>query len=92
MWTYIIYTTKVKEHKGCDNNQDDKSVIAIHSLTNSHNFNFDRTKVLANGKSAKKVIFLEMLNIQFFLNTLKITQDIHFFKKSFKNTISLIKG
>ena len=86
---------KIKqEHERAVRNNYNKSVLATHAFTQSHEIEFDKISVLATEKNRKKRLFLEMLNIDFHENTLNIMQDTMFLKKilnRYKKTLCFIK-
>ena len=95
--TYIGQTKRclserINEHKKYIIKNDNKSVLAFHSSTKTHNFDFDKVKILDTEKFLHKRLFLEMLNIEFYPNTLNIMQDTQFLKHSYKKNVNFLSS
>ena len=68
-----------------------KSALASHAVAYNHKINFDKVKVIDQEKNYKRRMFSEMLNINFFNNTVNRTEDTIYLKNVYKNTVNLIQ-
>ena len=79
------------EHLLCVKNADERSVIAMHSINNNHNFDFNNFQILDIEQNKFRREFSEMLNIYFHHNNINRKHDIFSLKNIYKNSIDIIK-
>ncbi len=57
--TGIQFATRMKEHQSTVRRQDENSLLALHSLTTGHAFDWTRASVVGNGTTKRTREFIE---------------------------------